>query len=64
MIRGACHCGACRDEIELDTLDDIANCHCTICRRTSGAPLVRRQIVQWQLAMSSSVSSSISSRQA
>ena len=40
MIRGACHCGACRYEIDVDTLDDVANGHCTICRRTSGAPLV------------------------
>ena len=40
MIRGACHCGACRYEIDLDELGDIANCHCTICRRTTGATLV------------------------
>ncbi|MBK8336395.1 MAG: GFA family protein [Sterolibacteriaceae bacterium] len=40
MLRGACHCGTCRYALDADTLDDVANCHCTICRRTTGATLV------------------------
>lgn len=40
MLRGACHCGLCRYEIDLDLPDDVVNCHCTICRRTTGATLV------------------------
>ena len=40
MLQGACHCGTCRYEIDADTLDDVANCHCTMCRRTTGATLV------------------------
>lgn len=36
-LHGCCHCGATRFAIEQDTLSDIAHCHCTICRRSSGA---------------------------
>lgn len=39
MINGGCFCGAIRYEIdEVDLI--VANYHCTICRRTSGAPYV------------------------
>jgi hypothetical protein len=37
-IEGGCHCGAVRYAIRLERLDDVANCHCTDCRRLSGAP--------------------------
>lgn len=36
MIEGGCYCGACRYAVDLDTLDDVAVCHCSICRRTTG----------------------------
>ena len=39
MIQGGCYCGAIR--YELDPTDGVVvNCHCTICRKTSGAPYV------------------------
>ncbi len=40
MLTGRCHCGHCRYQIDLDALDDVAHCHCSVCRRTTGAPLV------------------------
>lgn len=39
-IEGRCHCGACHYRIELDRLDDVANCHCSICRRSTGGTYV------------------------
>ncbi|MGD8498944.1 MAG: GFA family protein [Chromatiales bacterium] len=39
-IEGGCYCGACRYRIALDRLDDVANCHCSICRRTTGGAFV------------------------
>ena len=39
MPTGGCFCGAIRYHLEPgDHL--VANCHCTMCRRTSGAPFV------------------------
>ena len=39
MLEGGCFCSAIRYQIdEGDHL--VANCHCTMCRRTSGAPFV------------------------
>lgn len=37
-FRGGCFCGAVR--FELDEILDAGYCHCSICRRFSGAPLV------------------------
>ncbi len=39
MITGGCFCGALRYEIDENDFV-VADCHCTICRRTSGAPYV------------------------
>ena len=39
-IEGGCHCGTCRYRIALDHLGDVANCHCSICRRTTGGTYV------------------------
>jgi len=39
MIEGGCFCGAIRYAIK-DGEYIVANCHCTMCRRTSGAPFV------------------------
>jgi hypothetical protein len=39
MLRGHCACGAVRYEVSASPLLET-NCHCTICRRTSGAPFV------------------------
>lgn len=36
MIEGGCHCGACRYQLDIDALDDVAVCHCSVCRRSSG----------------------------
>jgi hypothetical protein len=52
-IHGGCHCGRLRYVIDLDVLDDVANCHCTICRRTTGAPFtswatVPREVFRWE----------------
>lgn len=44
MINGGCFCGAIRYQIDEDDLL-VANCHCTMCRRTSGAPYVTWLIV-------------------
>jgi len=40
IIQGGCHCRALRYVITQDTLTDVANCHCGICRRTSGGTFV------------------------
>jgi hypothetical protein len=39
MLTGGCHCGAVRYEATSHAYD-MTNCHCTICRRTTGAPFV------------------------
>ncbi|HLY56734.1 MAG TPA: GFA family protein [Stellaceae bacterium] len=39
MLTGGCYCGAVRYEVERPTYHET-NCHCSICRRTSGAPYV------------------------
>lgn len=39
MLTGGCYCGHLRYAIDADP-KLVANCHCTICRRTSGAPYV------------------------
>jgi hypothetical protein len=38
-ITGGCHCGAVRYEVEGEAITH-ALCHCTDCRRHSGAPMV------------------------
>lgn len=38
-MQGGCYCGAIRYEAEA-TAFHMTNCHCSICRRTSGAPFV------------------------
>ncbi len=47
MIEGGCFCGAIRFAIEEKAEGNylVANCHCTICRRTSAAPFVTWLIV-------------------
>jgi hypothetical protein len=39
MLTGGCLCGAVRYEIDAPPINRTA-CHCTICRRASGAPFV------------------------
>ena len=39
MLKGGCFCGAVRYEAEGETWHATL-CHCSICRRTSGAPIV------------------------
>ena len=39
MPRGQCHCGAVRYDMSADTIHQ-ALCHCSDCRRHSGAPMV------------------------
>jgi len=39
MLTGGCFCGAIRYETE-GTPFHATNCHCSICRRTTGAPFV------------------------
>jgi hypothetical protein len=39
MLNGGCHCGAVRYEA-VDTPQRHSLCHCTDCRRSSGAPFV------------------------
>jgi hypothetical protein len=39
MLKGRCYCGAVRYEAAADPARETA-CHCTICRRTSGAAFV------------------------
>jgi hypothetical protein len=39
MLKGGCFCGAIRYEAGSAPFDETV-CHCTICRRTTGAPFV------------------------
>ena len=45
MPRGQCHCGAVRYEMSADTVHQ-ALCHCSDCRRHSGAPMVAWGLVR------------------
>lgn len=42
-VTGGCFCGALRYRI--GQVDQVANCHCSMCRRTSGAPFVSWLVV-------------------
>ncbi|MES3023799.1 MAG: GFA family protein [Pseudomonadota bacterium] len=39
MLNGGCFCGAIRYQARAQTVQ-ATNCHCSICRRTTGAPYV------------------------
>lgn len=39
MLKGGCYCGRIRYEAEGEAFDQTS-CHCSICRRTTGAPFV------------------------
>jgi len=39
MLKGGCYCGAVRYEAAGTPFNET-NCHCSICRRTAGAPFV------------------------
>jgi len=39
MLTGGCYCGAVRYEVRGKPVH-LTNCHCSICRRTTGAPYV------------------------
>jgi len=39
MLEGGCYCGRVRYEAAGEPFNET-NCHCTICRRTTGAPFV------------------------
>ena len=39
MLKGGCYCGGIRYEAQAAPFNE-ANCHCSICRRTTGAPFV------------------------
>lgn len=38
-LAGGCHCGAIRFEVSDDAIIGTGYCHCSICRRLSGAPV-------------------------
>lgn len=44
MVEGGCFCGAVRYAFEPGEYR-VVNCHCTMCRRTSGAPFVTWVVV-------------------
>ncbi len=44
LVKGGCFCGAIRYEFT-DGEYPVANCHCTMCRRTSGAAFVTWLVV-------------------
>jgi hypothetical protein len=44
QIEGGCFCGAIRYEFESGDYP-VANCHCSMCRKTSGAPFVTWAVV-------------------
>jgi hypothetical protein len=39
-LMGSCHCGYVRYSVDQDDLTDVANCHCSICRRSTGGTFV------------------------
>ena len=52
-VDGSCHCGYVQYSIDEETVDDVANCHCSICRRSSGGTFVTwatvpRQSLEWK----------------
>ncbi|KAF1053035.1 MAG: hypothetical protein GAK43_01606 [Stenotrophomonas maltophilia] len=62
--RGGCHCGAVRYEVKV-ALDNVAHCHCSICRRTSGGTLVTwatvpRTALRWTVGTPAEYASSLS----
>ena len=42
--KGGCFCGTIRYEFDAEGIP-VADCHCTMCRRTSGAPYVTWLVV-------------------
>ena len=40
MAEGGCHCGAVRYAADPAAVADAGICHCSICRRSSGAPML------------------------
>ena len=40
MVTGGCLCGAVRYEIDVDALEDVSYCHCTMCRRSTGSAFI------------------------
>ncbi len=49
MLEGGCHCGAVRYKIEGEALHS-GICHCSDCRRHSGAPMVHWMMVRSEQA--------------
>lgn len=45
MIKGGCHCGAVRYEMSSDVMHHTL-CHCSSCRKASGAPAVSWALVR------------------
>jgi hypothetical protein len=39
-LTGGCHCGYVQFSVDQDELTDVANCHCSICRRSTGGTFV------------------------
>jgi hypothetical protein len=35
-MKGSCHCGRTTYRVDVASFDDVAYCHCTACRRTTG----------------------------
>ena len=51
-IKGSCHCGYVEYALAQDDLTDVANCHCSICRRSTGGTFVTwatvpKEDLQW-----------------
>lgn len=51
-LAGGCFCGHVTYSIEQDRLDDVANCHCRLCRRSTGGTFVTwatvpRESLRW-----------------
>lgn len=40
VLAGGCLCGAVRYQLEGAKITDVAHCHCTMCQRAAGAPVV------------------------
>jgi hypothetical protein len=62
MLTGGCFCGFVRYESDGEPFDE-ANCHCSVCRRTSGAAFVTwcsvpRRAFRWSSGQASSFASS------
>jgi hypothetical protein len=39
-LKGSCHCGYLQFSVDQHALTDVANCHCSICRRSTGGTFV------------------------